>query len=106
MSVQSVCEEHITHFFIGISDESGGWVRYPNQKQWMFSPQMDWPWVFCCFIIYYTFNVDLIGFYRFTLGTILYKKLVPAMRYPCRDHLAGDHKKQTIVLYVIMCKGM
>ncbi len=32
MSVWSVCEEHISWFCVGISDESGGWVRYPYQK--------------------------------------------------------------------------
>ncbi len=31
------------------------------------------------FITYYTFDVDLMGFCMFTLETILYKKVVPAM---------------------------
>ncbi len=31
------------------------------------------------FLIYYTFDVDLMEFCMFTLGTILYKKVVPAM---------------------------
>ncbi len=31
------------------------------------------------FITYYTFHVDLREFCRFTLGTILYKNVVPAM---------------------------
>ncbi len=31
------------------------------------------------FIAFYTYDVDLTDFCRFTLGTILYKKVVPAM---------------------------
>ncbi len=31
--------------------------------------------------------------YRFTLGTILHKKVVPAMLSPFRDHIEGDHIK-------------
>ncbi len=36
-------------------------------------------------------------FCKFTLETILYKKVVPAMWSPFRDHIAGDHIKQVIV---------
>ncbi len=31
------------------------------------------------FITYNTFHIDLMDFYMFTLGTILYKKVVPSM---------------------------
>ncbi len=38
MSVLSVCGEHISCFCIGVSDESGGLVRYPYQGKTAESP--------------------------------------------------------------------
>ncbi len=60
MSVQSVCGEHMSYFWVGISDKSEGGVSYPYQKQWMCSPQTEWTRVCCCYITYYTFDADLV----------------------------------------------
>ncbi len=102
------------------SDNCRGWVRYPYQKQWMCSPKTDWThvscfyyilYIWCCFDVFFVLNIfycipssNLILihgshriFCRFTLGTILYKKVVPAMWSPFRDHTAGDHIKQAII---------
>ncbi len=76
MSVQSVCGEHMSCFCVGIPDESGG--------------------VFI--IAYYTFDVNLEDlFCSFTLRTIFYKKILPAMWSLFSDHIAEDHIKQSIV---------
>ncbi len=78
MSVQSVCEEHIGCFAQGylmsLEDELD--IPTKNNECVLHS----WIEHECIvFITYYTFDVDLIDCYRFTLGTILYKKVVPAM---------------------------
>ncbi len=39
------------------------------------------------FIAYHTFDVDLMDFCTFTLGTILCKNVMPAMWSPFRDHI-------------------
>ncbi len=44
-------------------------------------------------LFYITFDGDLVDFCKFTYGSILYKKVVPAMWSPLRDHIAGDHMK-------------
>ncbi len=53
--------------------------RYPYQNQRMCSPQMDEHEFGVVFITYSTFDVDWMEFCMFTLGTILYNKVVPAM---------------------------
>ncbi len=90
-------------FYVGISDESEGGVRYPCQKQFMCAPQMDWTLV-CGFITYYIFDVDLIDFCRFTLGAISYNKVVSAMWSPFRDHIAGYHIKRSNKLWYLLAK--
>ncbi len=69
----SVCREHMSCFSVGLSGASRRWVRYFYQEQWMCFPPTDWIPV-CCFITYYTFDVDLMAFYLFTLETSLYKR--------------------------------
>ncbi len=43
------------------------------------------------FITYYTFDVHLMGVCMFTLGTLVYKRVVQAMWSLFRDHIAWDH---------------
>ncbi len=40
MSEWSFCGNHVNWFYIGIFHESTGWVKYPNQTQFTWSPQM------------------------------------------------------------------
>ncbi len=82
-------------FCIGISGESRGRVTYPYQKQYHRLIEHKFVDVF---IAYYTFDVDLMDFCMFKLGTILYKKVVPAIYSPFRDHIASDHIKTSHIM--------
>ncbi len=64
---------------------------YPMQRKMQFLPKSENNVIVCCcFITYYTFDVDLIQFFRFMFGRILYKKVMTAMWSPLRDHIAVE----------------
>ncbi len=58
MSVQTVCGEHMSCFYIVLSDESGGCMRYPYQKEWISTDRLN---MFVVFITHYTSDVDLMN---------------------------------------------
>ncbi len=68
------------YFYIGIFDDSRGLFKYMNTKnnERVLHTFIEHKFV-VVFITYYTFDVGLRDFWRFTLGTILYKKVVSIM---------------------------
>ncbi len=97
MSIQSVCREYIHSFYNGISDESGGKTDIQPKTMNEFSTDRLNTSLFL-FLLHTIHALMLVWWIvcMFTLGTILYKKVVPAMWSPFRDHIAGDHIKQAI----------
>ncbi len=85
-------------FGVGISDEFGGLIRYwYKNNECVLHRQIEHLFAIV-FITNYTFDVNLMDFfYMFTLGTIVYKKVVPVMWSPFKYHIAGDHIKHAIV---------
>ncbi len=62
MSEWSLCGDHVNWFCVGIFHEYAGWVEYPNQKQWTWSPQSDHCELVLVFMpYYYRLDIDFNG---------------------------------------------